>query len=137
MNVAANALGKISLLDNQPEQTVTESEFLKTTAGGHRGVRLVHHTRHAYLTVLQFLPMNFLNNVLVLYLKVYFLPVTYLYRDNLEARLRNLQYVRTVWSKGDLKQALEVAIGLNEQGITVDILQVHTVLRVLYPFSSY
>lgn len=83
VNVAANALGKISLLDNQPEQTVTESDFLKTAAGGHRGIR-----------------------------------------DNLEARLRNLQYVRTVWSKGDLKQALEVAIGLNEQGITVDILQV-------------
>ena len=61
---------------------------------------------------------------------------TNLYRDNLEARLRNLQYVRTVWSKGDLKQALEVAIGLNEQGITVDILQVHTVLRVSFPFTD-
>ena len=41
VNVAANALGKISLLDNQPEQTVTESDFLKSAAGGHRGVRLV------------------------------------------------------------------------------------------------
>lgn len=40
-NVAANALGKISLLNNQQEQTVTEAEFLKTTSTGHRGVRLI------------------------------------------------------------------------------------------------
>lgn len=45
-------------------------------------------------------------------------------RDNLEVRLRNLQYIRTVWSKGDFKDALEVAIGLQDQGVTVDILQV-------------
>ena len=51
------------------------------------------------------------------------------HRDNLEARLRNLQYVRTVWSKGDLKQALEVAISLDDQGITVDILQVLCVVN--------
>ena len=41
VNVAANALGKISLLDNQPEQTVTESDFMKTAAAGHRGIRSV------------------------------------------------------------------------------------------------
>ena len=41
VNVAANALGKISLLDNQPEQTITESEFMKIAANGHRGVRFV------------------------------------------------------------------------------------------------
>ena len=36
------AIGKISLLNNQPQDSsVSEQEFLKTCAAGHRGVRFV------------------------------------------------------------------------------------------------
>ena len=52
------------------------------------------------------------------------LTITLLHRDNLEERLRNLQLVKSVWAKGDLKEALDVALGLDDQGVTVDLFQV-------------
>jgi len=43
-------------------------------------------------------------------------------RNALETRLRNLQLVRTVWAKGDVKEALDTGLKLNDQSVTMDIL---------------